>query len=254
MITKPFLLSARLCAEHFTNGSPFNCHNCPELWNGVSELYFKDGETSPDRPPLEHRDPPPGSRWRFWAWHSRPLPLPTSFVLWRMLCPQNTWLIFVCLCASAPPVCLEWSPPSPTSPWVPTCLSVRVSVRECLLRSDTLSTEQPLEWGIIISTLRDRKPKHRIAKQLATSSQNQEEADLRVNSLELDFGWSPISSPSYGASRTSNLLLWEALLDLSCWVRPRNVPEPVLTGLWKPIIKLSGIFASWLLNMAIIKD
>ena len=82
MITKPFLLSARLCAEHFTNGSPFNCHNCPKLWNGVSELYFKDGETSPDRPPLEHRDPPPGSRRRFWAWHSRPLPLPTSFVLW----------------------------------------------------------------------------------------------------------------------------------------------------------------------------
>ena len=44
MITKPFLLSARLCAEHFINGSPVNCHNRPKLWNGMSELYFRWGD------------------------------------------------------------------------------------------------------------------------------------------------------------------------------------------------------------------
>lgn len=79
-------------------------------------------------------------------------------------------------------------------------------------------------------TLRNRKLRHRIAKQLATRSQSQEEADLRFKSLELDFGWSPVSSPQYGASRLRDLLLWEALLDLSVGLGPgmgRTLPLPI---------------------------
>ena len=71
--------------------------------------------------------------------------------------------------------------------------------------------------------------------QLATRSQSQEEADLGFESPR------SCTSLPYGDSWPRNLLLWEALLDLSCRVRPRNVPEPALTSLQKSIIKLSGI-------------
>lgn len=68
-----------------------------------------------------------------------------------------------------------------------------------------------------------------MAKQPATRSESQEEADLGLETIKIRLG-SPVSSVYHGASPGLRNLLREAFLDHLCWVRHRNVPEPALTG------------------------